>query len=133
MNNKDRQEIKKLANNIGSLFRKFCKENCSDCPEADDSYNWTKERGCCANCGKTNGYFSIFTDKERLQLKNLKKEYGFTKEAGFFSDKKKSCNLPRWKRSRICLEYCCDWERGEFANKHTSKIAEIRENNGELV
>jgi hypothetical protein len=117
MNKKDRQKHYWLVEYLGYVFENINKNLCSNCPRANFRYAsnarfrgdfCSKETGCCTNCARTDGYFKDwdedFNDKK---YKQLKKEFKFDKENGFFDIVNHECKLPREKRSICCLCYIC--------------------------
>ena len=117
------EKIKQLTGQLAEIFNRF---NAKYCKRCKDKY-YGPNSGCCSGCAHALGYFEAATKNnfqrriyfalrvgdedqfypETLQyLAQLKDEFSFDKEFGFFR-KNKGCLLPRHKRSYTCLAFMC--------------------------
>lgn len=71
------------------------------------------------------------------KINQLKKEYGFSKKYGFLNIKEKRCGLPRYLRSRTCLNFYCHEAisrcNGTGINDICDKMTKIRIKNKLLI
>jgi len=88
---------------------KYCKQSGKACGDAI----WEEHiAGCCHTCANDKGWFSNFED-ELVELYNIK-QFWVNDKDGYFNKETMSCNIPRWLRSYICLDYICP--------KHIDKV-----------
>ena len=100
---------------LAEIFNKLNSSMCSDCPAAcaetqkdlegqKEIWNFrTKEMGCCTFCAQKKGHLGHNAGDPKFE--DLK--WYFDSEYGFFDNKRKTCRLPREKRSLCCLRYTC--------------------------
>ena len=134
---------------LSDIFDNLNNTVCSDCPEANISTTMkehkkfvksscipegmksdymyecrSKEMGCCSFCAEKKGHLSHNDGDPAFESLS---EY-FDEEHGFFDNVKKTCKLPREKRSLCCLKYTCFSLKNILVKKHGFGIIKFIEN-----
>jgi hypothetical protein len=96
--------LEPVGNKLDTLLMEANSKACSDCKDK----LWGEHKSCCVHCARfrgylgTNNYHGNWADIDKL-IRAFKRKFGWDKATGFLKDRR--CVLPRYLRSKVCLNY----------------------------